>query len=151
MELTQLEQMFNDDVKRLFYSFSYPGHREFIRGLTNILAVDDSPFVERFNEKRQGRGLYKYLMEEYSLQELIFWTNYFARCHCCTRHCHGKPRFVTSTMVLPPETMWKKRVVTQGLVKSERTPTPAEYGCPCKCRQIARHCVRAYHRDWDIV
>ena len=121
----------NEDLKRLIFSFGYPEHREFTTSLAESLTVNPSPFEDRFLEDRQDRPLYDYLVEEYSPQELILWTNYFARCRCCTRHSHDKPCFVN-----------------QEIVFTKRAPTKI-YECDCTCRHFARNCVKAFTHEWE--
>jgi hypothetical protein len=119
----------SEDLKRLIFSFGYPEHREFTASLTESLAVDPYPFEDRFLENQQDRCLYDYLVEEYTPQELILWSNYFARCRCCTRHSHDKPRFVN-----------------QEIVFTKRSPTKV-YECECTCRHYARMCVKAFSHE----
>ena len=116
----------NEDLKRLIFSFGDVGHREFTKSLTKILKVDFQKFLDKFCDNRNDRTLYVYLAEEFTSKELIEWINYFARCHCCTRHSHGKPR-----------------VTKQGIVYTPRIDT-TNYECLCPCRCLSRDCARVY-------
>ena len=114
----------NEDLKRHIFSFGYPEHIEFTKSLTEILTIDCKPFIERFNEDRGDRCIRQYLQEEYTPNELVLWINYFARCRCCTRHCHDKPFVCKNQIIYTPE----------GDVTDRE--------CKCHCRCLARNCAR---------
>lgn len=113
----------NEDLKRHIFSFGDVGHREFTKSLTENLKVDAYQFEDRFYENKNDRCLYDYIVEEFTPKELIEWINYFARCRCCTRHSHDKPR-----------------VTKQGIVYTPRTDT-TDRGCDCPCRSFGRNCA----------
>jgi hypothetical protein len=113
----------NEDLKRHIFSFGYPEHIEFTKSLTEILKVDSFKFEGWYYDNRQDRPLYDYLTEEFTPKELIEWINYFARCRCCTRHSHDKPR-----------------VTKQGIVYTPRLDTTDD-GCDCPCRSLGRNCA----------
>ena len=119
----------NEDLKRHIFSFGYPEHIEFTKSLTEILKVDSYQFEDRYYENRNDRTIYDYMFEEFTSEELIVWTNYFARCHCCTRHSHDKPR-----------------VTKQGFVCTPKIDT-TDYGCDCPCRSLGRNCIRVLSHE----
>lgn len=116
----------NEDLKRLIFSFGYPEHIEFTKSLTDILKVDSYQFADRYYENQNDRCLYDYIVEEFTSKELIEWINYFARCHCCTRHSHDKPRVIKRDIVFTP------RINT------------TDYECECPCRSLGRNCARVF-------
>lgn len=114
----------NEDLKRHIFSFGYPEHIEFTKSLTDILKVDSRRFYDRYYEDRDDRCIHDYLVDEFTPNELIDWMNYFARCRCCTRHSHDKPR-----------------ATNQGIVYTHRATTYYDCDCPCPCRSLGRNCA----------
>ncbi len=115
----------NEDLKRHIFSFGYPEHVEFTKSLSEVLKVDSGRFHDRYYEERHDRCIYDYLMDEFTPKELVAWTNYFARCRCCTRHSHDKPYIRKSVVIYTP--------------KIQSTDE-----CDCPCRSLGRNCARVY-------
>ena len=115
----------NEDLKRHIFSFGYPEHVDFTKSLKEVLKVDSFQFYHRYYEDRCDRCIYDYLMDEFTPKEIVEWTNYFARCRCCTRHSHDKP-YIRNGVV----------IYTQKITSSDE--------CECPCRSLGRNCARVY-------
>jgi hypothetical protein len=116
----------NEDLKRHIFSFGYPEHAEFTKSLKEVLKVDSLQFYHRYYEDRYDRCIYDYLMDEFTSKEIVEWTNYFARCRCCTRHSHDKPYIRNGVVIYTPK------------IQSN------VHKCECPCRSLGRNCARVY-------
>jgi hypothetical protein len=126
---------FPPDIITLICSFGHPDHRLNMKEICNEIDMKSYEF------KRNIQHLYNEYWHLYRLELIPCLVDYFesyittevieiffkqcTTCYCCTRHCHNRPKSLSTDEVT---------------IAEETSQTEAD--CDCYCRHLARHIKR---------